>query len=124
MRSFSISLKRAPLPTSAEACDNLLLWIAEQQDGRPGKWVPFPSDIPAALLGIVGAVCWDDIGWIARSPDSRAFVEITGKGTAHQLLVLTADGWERVGASKRAQFSAKFAFLARHFKNPDLDNVS
>jgi hypothetical protein len=54
-REFFDSLDRQTLPSPAEATDNLIIWLAEQADGRPGHEIEIAYSHPM-LLGIVGVV--------------------------------------------------------------------
>ena len=36
---------------------------------------------------------------------------------------LTASGWERIGELQRAHVASRYAFFARQFKSPDLDDL-
>jgi hypothetical protein len=50
---FFEALKTRTLPTPAEAADNLILWIAEKADGRPGRQITIDYG-DTALLTILG----------------------------------------------------------------------
>src|SRR5262249_36359706 len=65
---FAHLLARTP-PTPAEASDNLLIWIAEKADGRPGAKVTVAPRDPG-LQASIGAVEPDDVAWIANSLQS------------------------------------------------------
>ena len=119
-REFFASLQGRTLPTPAEASDNLLSWIAEKADGRPGARVTVaPRDL--GLQASIGVVEPDDVAWIAGSLQSQGLF----KGTFTSTIVgnLTAKGWQRLEDLKRARVSSNFAFFARKFDNPELDQV-
>jgi hypothetical protein len=112
--------------------DNLIVWLAEQADGRPGKETAIAHANPT-LLGIVGVVEPEDIRWVVESLTSQQLLvskfdsklpERSGP-VIHRHLVcqLTALGWQRFEELKRAHVSSRYAFFARKFSNPDLDHV-
>jgi hypothetical protein len=118
---FFKSLSQRSLPTPAEACDNLLLLIAEKADGRPGRPVSFEDD--PSILALVGVMEAPDVAWVFRTLQSAGLIDgqmyLIGNFRAN----LTASGWQRVEELKRAHVSSRFAFFARQFQNPDLDKV-
>ena len=115
---FFRSLSQRSLPTPAEASDNLLLWIAEQADGRPGKLIPINYD-DNALLGLVGVVDQQDIKWIVDGLKSGRFLDGSSGLNTHTG-TLTGSGRRRVEELKRAHVASKFAFFARQFDNPSM----
>jgi hypothetical protein len=117
---FFASLRGRTLPTPAEASDNLLIWMAEKADGRPGAQITVAPRDPG-LLASIGAVEPEDIAWIAGSLHSQGLF----KGTFASVILgnLTAEGWRRFEDLKRAQVSSNFAFFARKFDNAELDQV-
>jgi hypothetical protein len=120
---FFQSLRERTLPTPAEASDNLLLWIAEQADDSPGRIIDVNrlDDVLYAIVGVKGGF---DIEWIVNSlVDLDLFQRDTSIRAHIDSGRLTAFGWQRVDALKRAHVSSKYAFFARKFKNPDLDRV-
>src|SRR5262249_8227274 len=119
-REFFESLRGRTLPTPAEASDNLLIWIAEKADGRPGVLIKVdPRD--SGLQASIGAVEPEDVAWIANNLDSQGL--LNGKFGSNILGNLTAKGWQRFEDLKRARVSSNFAFFARKFDNPELDQV-
>jgi hypothetical protein len=129
-REFFSSLKTQSLPTPAELCDNLLLWIARQMDGWIGARIG--SDSRNANRRIsdpdiqseIGAIDGHASRWAARAiRDAKLidfeFIDDTDKfGTR-----LTPAGWNRVEELQRAHVASRFAFFARKFANADLDRV-
>jgi hypothetical protein len=118
---FFKSLEMSSLPTPAEASDNLILWLAGQADGSPGKQIGINySDYQ--LRATIGVVTDKDLRWITESLEVQRL--ISGTGNDYQYLArLTAQGWRRFEDLKRAYISSQFAFFARQFSNPDLDGV-
>jgi hypothetical protein len=118
---FFEALKTRTLPTPAEAADNLILWIAEQADGRPGRQITIDYG-DTALLAILGVIGEEDIPWLTRSLQDRNLLtddDGVNAYTGH----LTAQGWQTLEELKRAHVSSNFAFFARKFKNSELDQV-
>lgn len=111
------------LPTPMELCDNFIIWVAEQQDGRPGNSINHAYSEPT-LLGVIGAVEPEDVEWIVRNLQSKDWL-CTGP---HSSLVtfdvfLSETGWQRFEELKRAHIASRYAFFARRFNNPELDQV-
>jgi hypothetical protein len=129
---FFEALRFQSLPTPAEAIDNLIVWLADQADGRPGKETEIAYSNPT-LLGIVGVVGPEDIRWIVESVKSQRLLVGTSNSKLpdrsgpvidrHLGCQLTALGWQRFEELKRAKISSQHAFFARKFSNPDLDHV-
>lgn len=119
-REFFASLNGRTLPTPAEASDNLLIWIAEKADGRPSAQIQVTPD--PGLLATIGVVEPGDVAWIFDSLKSQRLLNETF-GNKVVLHNLTAKGWQRFEDLKRARVSSNFAFFARKFDNPDLDQV-
>jgi len=117
---FFESLRGRTLPTPAEASDNLLIWMAEKADGRPGVVIKMePRD--SCLQASIGAVEPEDVAWIAKNLESQGLLQ--AKFGSDILGNLTGKGWQRFEDLKRAQVSSNFAFFARKFDNPELDQV-
>jgi nucleoside 2-deoxyribosyltransferase len=123
---FFESLGNHLLPTPAEAMDNLVIWFAEQADGRPGARPTLTYTDPA-LLGKIGVVASDDIEWIVTNLATQALLEGGRASSADGPGVfrggLTARGWDKFEELKRAYSSSNYAFFARQFSNADLDHV-
>jgi nucleoside 2-deoxyribosyltransferase len=130
---FFEALRFQTLPTPAEASDNLIVWLAQQADGRPGTATEIAYANPT-LLGMVGVVGPEDIRWIVENLRSEQMLvgrvdpelDRVGRGAARDHLPgsqLTARGWQHFEELKRAHISSRYAFLARQFNNPDLDHV-
>jgi hypothetical protein len=120
-REFFRELERRALPTPAEASDNLIIWIAEQADGRPGAQVQiiFPH---AGLLGAIGAVNEAEVSWIVNSLTARRLLHGVPMEKGYNGF-LTIKGWEKYEELRRAHVSSSFAFFARQFANADLNTV-
>lgn len=117
---FLASLSEHRLPTPAEISDNLLLMIDQRVEGRPGPpiFIDYRNDYVAAAS--IGAVGPEDVLWALGDLSDRKL--LAGKfGGSFSDGRLTAEGWQRVEELKRTHKSSRYAFLARQFKNPDLD---
>jgi hypothetical protein len=121
-REFFEALNLHTLPTPAELCDNLLLWFAEQADGRVGKTVTGRSFQDLDLIATLGAVDHSDVEWAASALMNAGLV-VASSATTTGLFSGTPHGWERVEELQRAHVSSRYAFLARKFDNADLDRV-
>jgi hypothetical protein len=117
---FFHALESRTLPTPIEASDNLILWLAEKADGRPGAELEVIYSVPK-LLSTIGVVGEEDVRWILGSLTSLGL--ISGIYLASWSGHLTAAGWNRFEELKRAHVASKFAFFARKFDNPDLDRL-
>jgi hypothetical protein len=122
-RGFFDALKGRTLPTPSEVIDNLIVWIAQRVDGKPGG-VANVSFQNLGMLAVIGAIDGEDAIWAAQSLKARGWIEDDGAEVAHYpQLQLTVQGWQRFEQLKTAQVASRFAFFARQFKNPDLDRV-
>ena len=118
---FFKSLSDRTLPTPAEASDGLLLWLADQADGRPGKPITITYSDPE-IQALIGVIDWSDLEWVIGALKNQGLLE--GDPTiSAQICRLTPMGWLRVEELKQARVSARFAFFARKFQNSDLDRV-
>jgi len=117
---FRSLTERAP-PTPAEASDNLLLWLAEEADGSPGKLIPIAySD--ARIQALIGVISDSDLKYVALELQAQGLL----RGTTHSEMYqgrLAPSGWRRVEELRRAHVASRYAFFARKFDNPDLDRV-
>ena len=120
-QEFFRELGTRKLPTPAEATDNLLVWLAEQSDGRPGAAISI-NLIDEALPGTIGMV--DDGGthWAVNNLIDLGFIVGQPQGKSH-FATLTGKGWLRVEELNKAHIASRYAFFARRFLNADLDNV-
>jgi hypothetical protein len=118
---FFEAMPHQTLPTPAEAADNLLLWIAKEANGSPGKQVQFAfSDQHLqALIGVIGD---EDLKWVGTALKGQCLVEGPAALQVHTTS-LTSEGWLRVEELKRSHLTSRFAFFARKFDNADLDVV-
>ena len=120
---FFRTLSRRRLPTPAEASDNLIIELAEKAEFRPGPSFQIVySD--SELLGKMGVVDSSDVGWIIGSLIERHL--ISGESFPADGWFdgnLTAAGWVRFEELQRAHIASKYAFFARKFDNPELDQV-
>jgi nucleoside 2-deoxyribosyltransferase len=120
-KGFFEALKTRRLPTPSEASDNLLIWVAQQNEERPGRTVnvDYSSPVTSAVIGTIRP---EDASWVVNHLSERKF--INGKpGLDTALVNLSGRGWERYEEVKRAHIASRFAFFARRFTNPDLDVV-
>jgi hypothetical protein len=121
---FFHTLRTRSLPRPAELMDNFIVLVAEETDGIPGKKVQLPWADPK-VLATVGAMQPSDIEWIVNNLFDDKLVGLVG-GKPHLNIFygnLTASGWQRFEDLKRAHISSKFAFFARKFDNPELNEV-
>jgi hypothetical protein len=119
------SLSSRRLPSPAEATDNLLLWFAEQADGRAGSKVNC-NLTDESLPGIVGVANSDDIEWAMRNLSDLGLIRsrFFEKGVlVSDAVTLTGKGWNRVEELRRASEASNYAFLARRFTNHNLDTL-
>ena len=121
---FFAALRDQTLPTPAEASDNLILWMAEQQDGRPGQQVEVAYANPA-LLGTIGVVGPEDVDWIVEYLRLGGYLSLSPnlQGADRYIGYLAPSGWARFEELKRAHVASRYAFLARRFANAELDKV-
>jgi predicted RNA-binding Zn-ribbon protein involved in translation (DUF1610 family) len=117
---FFEALSKRTLPTPLEATDNLIIWLAEQSDGRPGRLVRVNYEDAAALPATLGVINGSEIRWLVQSLESRGLVRVQQDTS---ITSLTAQGWQRFEELRRAHISSNFAFFARKFKNSELDRV-
>jgi nucleoside 2-deoxyribosyltransferase len=121
-REFFASLHQQSLPTPAELCDNLLLWLSEQADGRVGKIIGTNNTLSDLdVLAKVGAIDAGDAQWAANALTNKGlitFQPLTGYGFRGQI---TPSGWNWIEELRRAHVASRDAFFARKFTNPDLD---
>jgi hypothetical protein len=124
-REFFISLRTLSLPRPAELCDNLLLWFAEQTDGRIGRIVGVGKEISDPdILAEIGAIDAGATRWAAQALKDAKLVNLEFIGSTNQFRAgLTPAGWSRVEELQRAHVTSRFAFFARKFANADLDRV-
>jgi nucleoside 2-deoxyribosyltransferase len=122
-REFLEQTLKQSLPSPAEATDNLLLELVEQNDGRPGQYFDIREE--PRLLSVVGAVGFDDIRWLVDNLKRLRLVDILSSGMQpfREVGSITGLGWERAEEIRRAHVSSKYAFFARRFANSDLDKI-
>jgi len=118
---FFVSLTKRTLPTPAEASDNLLLWLAEEADGSPGKPIVIAySDVK--IQALIGVISDSDLKYVALELQAQGLLRATTHGEMYQGR-LAPSGWRRVEELRRAHVASRYAFFARKFDNPDLDRV-
>jgi hypothetical protein len=121
---FFASLPTQSLPTPAELCDNLLLWIAAQMDGRVGRTIGQGKKISDLdILAEIGAIDEGAAPWAAQALKDDNLLQIDHPTNGEFRARLTPEGWTRVDELRRAHVSSRFAFFARKFANADLDRV-
>jgi hypothetical protein len=82
---FFQSLETRSLPTPAEASDNLVIWLAGQADGSPGTQMRLADSDPS-LLGGIGVIGEQDLGWVVDALKSRGLIDGTfGLGWCHAI---------------------------------------
>jgi hypothetical protein len=122
---FFSSLSQRTLPTPAELCDNLLLWFSEQADGRVGKVIGTGkalSDLD--VLASIGAIDTGDAKWAADALTKSGLIDLQFINLGNSFRgQITSAGWNRVEELQRAHVASRYAFFARQFKNPDLDDL-
>ena len=117
---FFGSLANRSLPTPGELTDNLLLWLAESANGRPGQPVILSSSAVLSVTAAIGATDDSDLYWARDTLAAQDLVVMYSNTTHHRL---TVTGWQRVEELKRAHVSSRYAFFARRFQNDQLDEV-
>jgi hypothetical protein len=125
-RIFLRSILPTQLPSPAEATDNLLLWFAEEANGRAGNRINY-NLVDESLPAIVGVVNSDDIKWAVLNLIDLDLIRsrISENPTSSSDVVnLTGKGWNRVEELRKARVASHYAFFARRFKNKDLDTLS
>jgi hypothetical protein len=120
-KDFFDGLASRTLPSPAEALDNLLLWLCTGEGKRPGQQIT-ASSTNGALLATVGMIDGEDITWLTDSLASQGMLQGESVYTTF-MGVVTAQGWQRVEELRRAHVASRFAFFARRFNNPDLDEM-
>jgi hypothetical protein len=121
-REFFGTLGALHLPSPTDMMDNLLLWLAEQADDRPGRELQI-SYGDEKLLGTVGGVEFTDLQWTTAFLKSQGFLVGEVAATSASRIRLTPQGWGRIDELQRAHISSRYAFFARQFKNEDLDTL-
>jgi len=121
-KDFFDALKKRALPTPAEAADNLILWMANQADGRPGRVIKLVY-ANRALLATLGVIEEGDVRWLVQSLQAQNLLSGTTQVGTVYTGRLASLGWQRFEELKRAHVSSSFAFFARKFDNPDLDQI-
>jgi hypothetical protein len=124
-REFFASLRMQSLPSPAELCDNILLWVAAQMDGRVGKIIGSGRDISEPdILGEIGAIDAGAARWAAEALREAKLIDLQFTGATGQFRIgLTPAGWNRIEELQRAHIASRFVFFARKFDNPDLNRV-
>jgi hypothetical protein len=114
-------LPQQELPSPGEVMDNLLLWLADQAHGTPGKLTPVTL-ADQSIQALIGVVNENDVGWAIDSLRQQGLTLSTTSLTTPECR-LTPEGWLRAEELKRAHVASRYAFFARKFDNPDLDMV-
>lgn len=70
---FFEALHLQALPTPIEASDNLIVWLAERAEGRPGNEteIVYSDHTLLAILGVVGA---EDLRWVVENLKAQQFL--------------------------------------------------
>lgn len=122
---FFATLSQRTLPSPAELCDNLLLWFSEQADGRVGKVFGDDKTInDLALVANIGAIDTGDVKWAVEALKKNSLVDMTIMNLNQSYRCnITPEGWRRIEELQRAHVASRYAFFARQFANPDLDDL-
>jgi len=120
-REFFEELQHRTLPTPAEASDNLIRWMANQVQERPGKVVRIEFE-SSSLQGAIGVVDRDEAAWAADNLLSDGLIN-GGTGVTGVSAMLSAKGWRRFEELQKAKAASNFAFFARQFANTELDEL-
>lgn len=120
-QEFFQSFRLRSLPSPAEQCDNLLLWLAAAADEHSGRMLTFDYSQPA-MFSIVGVIDMTDLHWVAQTLVSQHLVA-DSSATRTFNGTITVRGWQRVEELRQAHIASNFAFFARQFANTDLDRV-
>lgn len=120
---FFRSLVERALPTPAEAMQNLLLYAAPKAENQPGAVIHIDYD-QHIYKSISGLVTSEDVNWCLETLINNGLLaSVSGEISTTAHVQLTHFGWQHVEELRNSQISSKFAFFARKFNNPDLDNV-
>lgn len=85
-------MKTRTLPTAAEATDNLIIWIANESDGSPGRQIRVDYG-DAALLGTLGVVDEETLTWIVDSLQDQRLFSGNDFADTYYFGSLTPQGW-------------------------------
>jgi hypothetical protein len=116
---FKVARKQR-LPSPAEACDNLISYLAERSGRRPGAII-YCHLFDVVVCAEIGVVDQGDLIWIIRTLKEKQLVN-EPEGT-YNSFNLTIEGWQRFEELQRAHISSNYAFFARKFENDVLDEV-
>jgi len=121
---FFQGLPSHALPGPTDAADNFLLLLAERADGRHGTNFIIRSQDDPVWLGLVGVIEHADFEWLIDSLVVQGMVALDQPPRPGlRILHLTYAGWLRVEELHKARIASNFAFFARRFDNPELDEV-
>jgi hypothetical protein len=95
--------------------------MAGKVGGEFGKLISVAYSDPS-ILGAIGVIGPHEVAWTVGTLKSQGFID-GALGNASYNGNLTAGGWRRIEELRRAHVSSRFAFFARKFQNPDLDQV-
>lgn len=118
-REFFASLREHSLPTPSELCDNLLLLFAEKANGQAGARIKL--SLNRGMDAIVGCLHWEDLDWAANALGKNGM--IVEEDASSREFTISFAGWNRLQELQGASTSSRYAFLARRFTNPDLDEL-
>jgi hypothetical protein len=118
---FFEGLSNTKLPSPAEAADNLLLIFGDWAGASPGTAFHFGDGQNPPLMAIVGVVEWFDLQWLGQTLATQNLIghRLTARGNTY----ITYLGWQRIEDLKKARVASEFAFFARRFENPELDDL-
>jgi hypothetical protein len=116
-------LANTQLPKPAELLDNFILWLGNAQASLGAS-----CEVPDNLGSLIGATEPDDVAFLVdhckKVGLTEGSVERFGSGAFQIMpLNLTIDGWLRFEELKRGASTARSAFMAMQFGNPELDGL-
>jgi hypothetical protein len=121
-RDFFSSLRNRSLPRPAELADNLLMFVASMTDGRPGKPISIDHRDPV-IAASVGAVDGEDVLWATNNLEKQGWLEGGLRLNHYANGSISMKGWDRLEELERSHVASKYAFFARQFKSPELDDL-
>jgi hypothetical protein len=116
---FMTAVRTQRLPRPAEAASRLLLLIGIKSRDNPGQPVFERYDPVAAQVGVGFEA---DVRWLLAELEAEGMIARGVNLESDKFSArLTFAGWRRVEELQRTDRQSKFAFLARQFKDSDLD---
>jgi hypothetical protein len=119
---FFNSLRRRSLPAPAELSDNLLLLAARLTDGRAGSSISIDHR-DEKYAAMIGAVDDGDVLWATNNLEKQGWLEGGKRTNYYTGGFISAEGWARIDELQRSHIASKYAFFARQFNNPELNDL-